>query len=43
MEEVGEVLFPKVGEACGCRILDHNDSAGTAYKEDEKAWKTRRK
>lgn len=32
MEEVGEMLFARVGEECGCRILDHNDSTGSAYK-----------
>lgn len=43
MEEVGEMLFPGVGEECGCRVSDHNDSAGSACKEDERAWKNRRK
>lgn len=39
MEEVGKMQFPRVGGECGCCISDHNDSAGIAYKEDERAWK----
>lgn len=30
MEEAGEMLFPRVGEECGCCILEHNDSTGSA-------------
>lgn len=43
MEEVGKMLFARVGEEYGYCISDHNSSTESAYKEDEKVWKNRRK
>jgi len=43
MEEVGEMLFTRAGEERVCCVLDHDSSTGSAYEEDEKARKDRRK
>lgn len=41
MEEVGKMLFARVGEECGYHIS--TISTENAYKKDENVWKNRRK